>query len=255
VRLPLAHGTTAVLLVLGVLLAAGASPALAQAPRESLHGSLHGSLRGSPESVDRMWQGALDAGLGFYTTPTDVRDAASTGALVPLTGNRDVRLHRVAFPYVAPATYAFVEQLGARHRQACGQPLVVTSATRPSTRQPDNSVGLSVHPTGMAVDLYRPTGRCLRWLRTTLLELESAGAIEATEERRPAHFHVAVFPTAYARYAVRPATDDSAARVAAVADVTHAAADPTVAGRGDTRRDQVRDSELPAARGPGGALA
>jgi hypothetical protein len=224
VRLPLAHGTTALLLV---LLAAGASPARAQAPHES--------LRGSPESVNRMWQGALEAGLGFYTTPTDVHDAASTGALVPLTGSRDVRLHRVAFPYVAPATYAFVEQLGARHRQACGQPLVVTSATRPSTRQPDNSVVLSVHPTGMAVDLHKPTGRCLRWLRATLLELEGVGAIEATEERRPAHFHVAVFPTEYARYAVLPATDDTAARVAAV---TRAAADPAkAASRGVARRD------------------
>ena len=224
------------LLVPLVLLAAVGSPALAQAPRES--------LRGSPESVDRMWQGALEAGLGFYTTPTDVRDAASTGALVPLTGSRAVRLHRVAFPYVAPATYAFVEQLGGRHRQACGQPLVVTSATRPSTRQPDNSVVLSVHPTGMAVDLHKPTGRCLRWLRATLLELEGAGAIEATEERRPAHFHVAVFPTEYARYAVLPATedtadtDDTAARVAAVAAVSHAAADPAKAApSGATRHE------------------
>jgi hypothetical protein len=198
VRLSLALGTPAVLLA---LTAAAAPGALAQAPHES--------LQGSPESVGRMWQGALEAGLGFYTTPTDVREAASTGALVPLTGSRDVRLHGVAVPYVAPATQAFVEQFGARHRQACGQPLVVTSAARPSTRQPDNSVGLSVHPTGMAVDLHKPTGRCLRWLRATLLELEGDGVIEATEERRPAHFHVAVFPTEYARYAVLHAAEDA----------------------------------------------
>jgi cell envelope opacity-associated protein A len=54
----------------------------------------------------------------------------------------------------------------------------------------------------MAVDLRRPTNtRCLNWLRTTLLSLESTGVIEAVEERNPPHFHVAVFPTQYKRYA------------------------------------------------------
>jgi hypothetical protein len=88
------------------------------------------------------------------------------------------------------------------------------------------------------VDLYRPTGRCLRWLRAALLELEGAGMIEATEERRPAHFHVAVFPTEYARYAVLPATDDTddtADTAAHAGAVTRAAAE--AAPRGATRRD------------------
>jgi LysM repeat protein len=64
-----------------------------------------------------------------------------------------------------------------------------------------NSVDKSVHPTGMAVDLRRPTNsRCLNWLRSTLLTLEAAGVIEAVEERNPPHFHVAVFPTPYSQY-------------------------------------------------------
>ena len=46
----------------------------------------------------------------------------------------------------------------------------------------------------MAVDLRRPAGSCLRWLRTALLDEERAGIVEATEERHPRHFHVAVFP-------------------------------------------------------------
>jgi nucleoid-associated protein YgaU len=44
----------------------------------------------------------------------------------------------------------------------------------------------------MAVDLRKPTGTCLVWLRQTLLVEERQGTIEATEERRPAHFHIAV---------------------------------------------------------------
>jgi LysM repeat protein len=50
-----------------------------------------------------------------------------------------------------------------------------------------------VHPTGIAVDLRRPpAGRCQTWLRQALAELELQGYVEATEERRPVHIHVAV---------------------------------------------------------------
>ena len=64
-----------------------------------------------------------------------------------------------------------------------------------------NSVDKSVHPTGMAVDLRRPNaGRCLDWLRTTLVSLEARGLLEATQERNPPHFHVAIFPRQYERY-------------------------------------------------------
>jgi hypothetical protein len=77
----------------------------------------------------------------------------------------------------------------------------VTSATRPSSMRLANAADRSVHPTGMALDLRRPTHpRCLAWLRETLLHLERQGVIEATEERRPPHFHVAVFPRPYRRY-------------------------------------------------------
>jgi len=185
VRLPSAHGTLAVLLALSAL----ARPAGAQ------------SLRGSPASVERMYQEAQREQLQFSETAGDVQSAAASGSLVRLATGRDVTLRNVAFPYVTPATLTFVERLGQAHRVACGKPLMITSAARPTTRQPANSVAESVHPTGMAVDLRKPTGRCLRWLRATLLELEDAGVLEATEERRPPHFHVAVFPTAYTRYA------------------------------------------------------
>jgi nucleoid-associated protein YgaU len=71
--------------------------------------------------------------------------------------------------------------------------LAVTSGARPIAEQPRNASPKSVHPTGMAVDFRKPAGGpCLNWLRTSLVDLENRGVIEATEERHPAHFHVAV---------------------------------------------------------------
>ena len=82
--------------------------------------------------------------------------------------------------------------------------MVVTSAVRPTSMRLANSVDKSVHPTGMAVDLRKPrNSRCLSWLRNTLVALESAGVVDAVEERNPPHFHVAVFPSQYASYVDR----------------------------------------------------
>lgn len=147
-----------------------------------------------------MHRQAVQHGLHFYETSQGVRTAARRGRLVELKGNADYRLHRVSFPYATASAKLFVERLAGQYRAACGERLVVTSATRPATRQPRNSTDLSVHPTGMAVDLRRPSGSCLTWLRQALLLLEEEGVIEATEERNPPHFHVAVFPDPYVHY-------------------------------------------------------
>ncbi|MGZ8493048.1 MAG: DUF5715 family protein [Gemmatirosa sp.] len=205
------------------------------------------SLRGSPESVERMYQEAQRERLPFSETALDVHLAAGSGSLVRLVAGRDVTLRDVTFPYVTPATQAFVERLGQQHRAACGKPLMITSAARPTTRQPANSVAQSVHPTGMAVDLRKPTGRCLRWLRATLLDLEDAGVIEATEERRPPHFHVAVFPTAYTRYA---ATHDVAAPDPQRAMVVRTAAVRTAAKAPSQTRTRVARTSIRAATAP-----
>jgi Tfp pilus assembly protein FimV len=63
----------------------------------------------------------------------------------------------------------------------------------------------------MAVDLrYSRSRPCREWLEGVLLELEGEGVLEATRERFPPHYHVAVFPRQYAAYvaaiAERPAT-------------------------------------------------
>jgi hypothetical protein len=153
------------------------------------------SLRGSAASVDLMYERAQDDDLTFYRTPSAVRTAIDDGLLVPVPLGSDVAIaHGVRHPYVLPSTRDWLTEFAHRYRDRCGDALVVTSGARSLAEQPRNGSAKSVHPTGMAVDLRRPTGTCLRWLRTALLSEERAGVVEATEERHPRHFHVAVFP-------------------------------------------------------------
>lgn len=159
------------------------------------------SLRGSKPSVNRMYRQALDHDLHFYQSGSGVLKASRSGTFVRLEGSRDYKVAGVSYPYVLPATHTFVSRLGSQYRAACGEKLVVTSAIRPQSFRLANSVSKTVHPTGMAVDLRKPTkARCLSWLRSTLVSLEARGVIEATEERNPPHFHVAVYPRPYQRY-------------------------------------------------------
>jgi hypothetical protein len=175
------------------------------------------SLRGSLESVQRMYDHAVSDGLPFYENSNDVRWAAARGELVQLRTDRGYELHRVAFPFVRPATSTFIERLAADYDHACREELVVTSGVRPESRQPSNSSLRSVHPTGMAVDLRKPTGPCLTWLRRELLTLEGDGVVEATEEHHPAHFHVAVFGPEYLRFAGAMPEERPTAMIVAVA--------------------------------------
>jgi hypothetical protein len=190
------------------------------------------SLRGSPSSIDRMYRQAKKEDFSFFETSASVRRAVKAGLLVPLDDDaRDFKLHGIGYPYVRPATLTFVERLAAEYHESCGEPLGVTSAVRPATRQPANSTPHSVHPTGMAIDLRKPSDpECLKWLRDALVELEGKGMIEATEEHTPAHFHVAVFPTPYKRYV--------AARLSATAPATY------VVRAGDTLWDIAREHEV-----------
>ena len=167
------------------------------------------SLRGSRTSVNRMYRYAQRHHRHFYETVGGVRRAARSGHFVRLTGNADYRLHDVSFPYVAPATRTFVTRLARQYRRSCGEQLVVTSAIRPESTQPRNASPRSVHPTGIAVDLRRPDGRCLTWLRGVLRSLEGRGVLEATEEHWPAHFHVAVFGARYQSYVARLTRGDT----------------------------------------------
>jgi hypothetical protein len=178
------------------------------------------TLRGSRGAVERMHRQAVEHDLHFYLTSDGIRRAVERGSFVRLRPNADYTVHAVSHPYVLPATLTFVERLASQYRAACGERLVVTSAARPRSMRLSNSVAKSVHPTGMAVDLRLPRNpRCRSWLRRTLLSLDRQNVIEAIEETRPPHFHVAVFPRPYERY-VR--ARGGSVRVAAAAGTTRA---------------------------------
>jgi hypothetical protein len=162
------------------------------------------SLRGSRTSVDRQTIQAREHDFTFLRRRAEVDRFVDAGLLVPLGDGRHYRLHGVSFNVARPEVKLFVERLSAQYYGACGDRLVVTSLTRPTSRQPANASSRSVHPTGMAVDLRVPdTPSCRRWLESMLLSLEREGVLEATLERSPLHFHVAVFPDEYLAYVAR----------------------------------------------------
>ena len=150
------------------------------------------SLKGSKQSVELMYTTAHARDLAFLGTPDDVYAAATSGALVMLSITEDLTLNKVAFPFVLPNTKRFADSLAAQYHAGCGERIEVTSGARPIDEQPRNASPESVHPTGMAVDFHKPSGKCLTWLRSNLLALEARHVVEATEEKHPAHFHVAV---------------------------------------------------------------
>lgn len=188
---PFAPRTTARIAIAVALLLAGLSATAAALTRASTAGA---SLRGSKASIAKMYYFAVRHDIAFANTSDDVDAAIARGRLVPLPGSAFYEVSAaVTFPYASPEARAFVEALAPSFVKTCGFPMVVTSATRPESRQPRNAAELSVHPTGIAVDLRKPyPGPCLSWLRDTLMTLEATGRIEVTEERHPPHFHVAV---------------------------------------------------------------
>jgi LysM repeat protein len=159
------------------------------------------ALRGSRTAMRKQNNVAQNQDYSFLRTASDVREFVEKGLLVPVAGNSAIKLDGVSFPYTRPAVKTFIERLGPQYKSACGERLVITSLTRPLSRQPWNASELSVHPAGMALDL-RTSRRssCRRWLEGTLLSLERKGVLEATKERRPAHYHVAIFPASYLSY-------------------------------------------------------
>ena len=159
------------------------------------------SLRGSARSVDYQFRVAHDHHFTFIESPAQVERFVKAGYLVPVRANRNFELHGVSYPYARPETRTFIQRLSEQYRRACGEKLVLTSLTRPLSRQPRNASSKSVHPTGMAVDIRRSNSRaCRSWLESVLISLEKTGVLEATREARPPHYHIALFPQPYARY-------------------------------------------------------
>lgn len=178
------------------------------------------SLRGSTSSLDRQNRVAREHDFTYIATPAQIERFVNAGYLVQVPPSTDYILHDLSFPYARPQVKLFISRLARQYRSACGERLVVTSLTRPKNRQPRNASPRSVHPTGMALDLRRPDPKCRGWLERVLLQLEGSGVLEVTLERRPPHYHVALFPQQYAAYVER---------------ITRASAQQYVAGGGRYR--------------------
>ncbi len=159
------------------------------------------TLIGSPESMDRQNRQAELQAFTYLRNPEDIEVFVRHGLLVYVPGNGDYQVDGASFRYARPEVKRFLEWMGHLERAGCGEPLVATSLVRPKSHQPRNASIHSVHPTGMAMDLrrsFRTTCRSL--LESTLLDLEGRGILEATKERFPAHYHVALFPEAFSNY-------------------------------------------------------
>lgn len=162
------------------------------------------TMRGSPASMERQYAVAVSEDFTFAETPAAVADLVSKERLVRLSGGADYTLAKVSYPYTRPEVKAFVEDVAAEYRKGCGEQLVVTSLTRPRAEQPGNAHKLSVHPAGMAVDFrISRNSKCQKWFEKALLAFEEKNVLDATRERNPPHYHVAVFPDAYRSIAER----------------------------------------------------
>jgi LysM repeat protein len=193
-----------VLAVVGILLFANSAELGAQA-----------ALKGSRTTMLRQNSIAQSHDYTFLRTSSDVQRFAGMGLLVPVRNTASLKLASVSYPYARPAVKLFAERLASQYRASCGEKLVITSLTRPLSKQPRNASDLSVHPAGMALDIRMSKRRaCRKWLEKTLVSLERRGVIDATRERRPVHYHVAVFPARYERY-VAQLTGKPAIRLAA----------------------------------------
>lgn len=178
-----------------VLLLLGAATLTQEAP--------HLTLQGSPEAMAEQHQVALEHGYPFFDTSEQVEQAAAAGELVRLENGPDYEVADfVDPPLIRPEVLPFVERTGRLYRTACGERLVVTSAVRARENQPPNAHELSVHPAGMAVDFrVSQNPACREWFEEKLLALEEQDLVNATRERSPPHYHVAVYPTPYLTYA------------------------------------------------------
>lgn len=164
-----------------------------------------GRLKGSKASMKRQNSVAKQHDFSYLKNASQVRRFVRAGYLVHVPNSRHYELSSgVSFPYARPEVKLFIERLGRQYHHATGEKLVVTSLTRPKTHQPRNASKISVHPCGMAVDFRKSRSRKSRqWLEQVLVTLEKRGVIEATMERHPPHYHVAVFPKQYASYVAK----------------------------------------------------
>ena len=170
------------------------------------------NLRGSRESLKLAHKEAIKHDFTFLRSQKQLAKFISQGYLVKLESDRYLQVDaQTSRPYVRPEVRIFVQLNSEKMLNDCGERMVITSALRLTTEQPRNASDLSVHPTGMALDIRVPaTKLCREWLENNFLFLEEKGLIDITKERWPAHYHVTIFPKQYATYVATEAKRDLA---------------------------------------------
>jgi hypothetical protein len=162
-------------------------------------GAVPVELRGSAASMQRQNQVAVKAEYSFARTMEDIDRMLEEGELVELKPTQHLEIRSGLMSHATrPEVRVFLTRLAEEYHKATGERLVVTSLTRPSGNQPRNASRLSVHPTGMAVDLRISQKAASRqWIEKRLLGMEKEGLLDVTRESFPPHYHVALFPERY----------------------------------------------------------
>jgi LysM repeat protein len=193
-----------------------------------------------------MYTRAVLNDLQFYSTSKGVYESVRDGELKLVSITMDLTLEKVSYPFVLPRTLDVLNVFAKKSHEACGERLVVTSAARPRTEHPRNASPQSVHPTGMAIDFRKPSGNCLTYLRGELLALEKLGIVEATEERHPVHFHVAVLQRGSFAPAARVASATQAPAAPTQSTSVVAVATDSAGGTGELPDSSAKKVEKPA---------
>lgn len=159
-------------------------------------------LGGSKGKIAAAYEYALSFNLFFLSEIEEIGEMVDSGGFVLIFGNENYRIDKdVMLPIVLPETKVFLERFSAQYRRSCGEELVVTGALRPAGFMLWNSSPLSVHPTGMALDLrLSKEAKCRAWADKTLISLNRKGVTIATRERNPPHYHIVVLPQEYSAY-------------------------------------------------------
>lgn len=166
-------------------------------------------LRGSFESLARQNQLTEADGLERILDEQDLRDRIDQKLLVPVPASSGLAVNAnlpETHRYCRPWTAQFLTDLARAHAERFAKPLEISSAVRTVEYQKHlmrtngNAAAaegdvVSPHVTGAAIDIAK-TGMSrqeLGWMRSHLLPLQLAGAIDVEEEFRQACFHITVY--------------------------------------------------------------
>ena len=162
----------------------------------TLEGQVSQKALKSLESIGYQYLYALAHEIPFLETPKAVDEAFARGELMDLRENPNLRFYKVSYYYVKPSTKIWLDKFEFESRPVCGDELWVTSAMRPVNMKLWNSSPISVHPTGMAVDLRIPKRNdCYKWFLSHFDRDKKLGLIDYIIEKVEPNFHVAVLTT------------------------------------------------------------